>query len=437
MGGQILMAFETFIARKHLTHRRGFIFLIHLISMIGIGLGVMVLIATLAVMSGFDRELQSKIVNVQPHLRIEKFGGIEDPEQDIRKILARDIPGLEAVAGFMEGQAIIRSENNATGVIIKGLDPKREDLAIYKKHMLYGALDFSDRVTRTTHRKFLLFKKTEENRMGGIFVGEELAARLNVEVGDQVTLIVPFQDPRRPLSLTRAAATPFLVKGIFRVGMNDFDSSLAIIGLGHAQSLYRMEGRVTGISLRFHHVEDAQKWKWRLRDDFNGDYVLRSWYDMNQSFFQALKVEKSLLTILLAFIVLVATFNIVSSLIMVVMEKTKDIGILRALGATKANIARIFVLESFGIGFFGIVTGAVLGPLVAYNLNPISDFIKRIFGFELFPSDIYYFDRIPVEVHPEDVVMIVIFAMAASLLAGFYPAHRAASLHPVEALRYE
>jgi lipoprotein-releasing system permease protein len=252
-----------------------------------------------------------------------------------------------------------------------------------------------------------------------------------------VSLIAPFQDSEKPFSLNNAETRQYIVRGIFRVGMNDFDSALVLIRLGQAQQLYHLGDKVSGISLRFKNVDDAEKWKIRLREDFGMDYIIRSWYDMNHNFFQALKVEKSVMTILLALIILVATFNIVSTLTMVVMEKTKDIGILRAIGATQASVRNIFLIEGFSIGLVGIVAGAILGLLMAFNLNPISDFIKSTTGLEVFPSDIYYFDKIPAEVHPDDVVVIIAFALIASILAGLYPAHRGAKLNPVEALRYE
>lgn len=435
------MGFEFFIARRHLTRRRktGFISLISLISVGGVAVGVMALIVVLAVMSGFDRELKSKIVGVQPHLRIDKIDGMEDAADDLETIRSHNIPGLVSMSRFVEGQAILRSTKNATGVMVKGLDPQSEDLSIFQKHMVSGTMNFQDSVQVERKRVFWFFKKRIETRHGSVFIGENLARSLGVEVGDVIYLITPIPEKVNPLvPLPMHVRTwSFLVRGVYRVGMNDFDTSLALISIEQAQKVYQLGKKVTGISLRFRNVDEAEKWKWILAGDFSNQYYFRSWYDMNQNFFQALKVEKSVMTILLALIIMVAAFNIVSTLTMVVMEKTKDIGILRALGATRMSIRRIFVMEGFSIGFLGIMSGTVLGLLLAFNLNPVADFLKQTTGLEVFPSDVYLFDRIPSEVHMSDVTTIVIFALLAAVFAGFYPAHRAANMRPVEALRYE
>ncbi len=435
------MGFETYIATRHLTRRRktGFISLISMISIGGVAIGVMALIVVLAVMSGFDRELKNKIVGVQPHLRIEKVDGIENAETDLVKIRSHNIPGLVSASRFVEGQAILRSVKNATGVIVKGIDPEAEDLSIFEKNLVSGTLNFKDSVQVERKRFLWFFKKKIETRHGSVMIGENLAASLGAQVGDVIYMITPIPEPENPfVPLPAHVRTwPFLVRGIYRVGMNDFDTSLALVGIDEAQKVYQMGNKVTGISMRFRDVDDAEKWKWVIAGDFSNQYYFRSWYDMNQSFFQALKVEKSVMTILLALIILVAAFNIISTLTMVVMEKTRDIGILRALGATRMSVRKIFVLEGFSIGFLGIICGAAAGLALAYNLNPVADFLKKTTGLDIFPSDIYLFDKIPAEVHIPDVITIVGYALVVAIVAGFYPSHRAANLNPVEALRYE
>jgi lipoprotein-releasing system permease protein len=432
--------YEPWIAFKHLTRRRktGFISLISLISILGVAVGVMALIVVLAVMSGFDRELKTKIVNVHPHLRIEKVMGIDQPEILLAKIHSWNQPGIETVSGFIEGQAILRSETNAVGVVVKGVDRLREDLTIFGASIRWGRLGFDPAEEIQIKKSFFgLRKRAVTREVPPVILGETLARILGVGPGDSVSLIAPFAEEGKVFSLTQAESRTFRVEGIFRMGMSDFDSGLVLVSLEEAQRLYHLGRRVTGLSVRFRDVDLAEKVKGIFQSELGADFLVRSWYDMNRNFFNALQVEKNVMTILLALIILVAAFNIVSTLIMVVMEKTKDIGILRALGATRRSIRRIFVLEGFSYGFFGVVLGSILGLLLAANLNPVADFVEETTGFAVFPSDIYYFDRIPTEINPSDVVTIVILALLTSVLAGIYPAHRAASLNPVEALRYE
>ena len=435
-----MMKYESWIAFKHLTRRRktGFISLISLISILGVAVGVMALIVVLAVMSGFDRELKTKIVSVHPHLRIEKVKGLDEPETLVAKIRSWKRPEIEIVSAFVEGQAILRSERNAIGVLVKGIDPLKEDLSIFRGSLRWGALDFQPvEEIRAKQRFFGLFKKVERNYTPAVVLGENLAQALGVGPEDHVSLTAPIAEEGKTFSLERAESRTFRVAGIFRLGMSDFDGGLVLIRLQEAQTLYHLRKRVSGLSVRFQDVDQAEALKSVFQSELGPDYWIRSWYDLNRNFFSALQVEKNVMTILLGLIILVAAFNITSTLIMVVMEKTKDIGILRALGATRKSIRKIFVLEGFSVGIFGVILGSILGLFMAWNLNPIADFIEEATGFSVFPSDIYYLDRIPTAINFFDVTTIITLALLTSVLAGIYPARRAASLNPVEALRYE
>lgn len=435
------MRFELFIAHRHLTRRRktGFISLISLISVGGVAIGVMALIVVLSVMSGFDSELKRKIVSVQPHLRIEKHENWEKADADMQKIRSLNIPNLKSMARFIEKQAILRTDQSAQGVVVMGMDTENEDLDFYQNSLVSGTLGFQESVYTESKRTWWLKKKTQKSNVPSVMIGDILAARLKVQVGDLLYLITPEPEKKNPfLPLPMHVKTwPVLVRGVFHVGMSDADAQLALISLEAAQKFYHMEGKITGLGLRFSNVEDAERWKWVLAAEFPSQYVFASWYDMNQTFFQALAVEKFLVGILLSLIIVVAAFNIISTLIMVSMEKTKDIGILRALGATRAAVSRIFLIEGMSYGFWGTVLGVGSGVWASLKINDLSEFLKTTFGLEVFPRNIYIFDKIPAEVHSKDVVTIALFAFALAVLAALYPAHRAASLKPVEALRYE
>jgi lipoprotein-releasing system permease protein len=424
------MKYEYNIAWRHLTHRkgRGFISLISFISIAGIVVGVMALIVVLSVMSGFDRELKSKIIGAHPHLLIVAQGGIENPEMVVSQVASLGLNGIKSIAPYVEGQTLIRSEENATGVVIKGLAKEDESLQGIRGYIKQGSLDalFEKQIS----------KENPKEEVAGIALGYYVARGLNVRVGDAVAVISPTLDKEGLLS-RRVKTKPFIVQAIFEFGMNSMDTTLALVPLESGQDLFNLGSNVSGIALRIEDVFHADLMKKEIQSSLGYPYWTQSWIDMNRSFFSALQVEKNVMTILLFLIILVAGFNIVSTLIMVVMEKTKDIGILKALGATKRSIVDIFIMQGFVVGFTGVMLGLVLGLALTFNLNAVAAFLNKTFGIEVFPSDIYYFNEIPTQINVNDIVIIVVSALLISILAGLYPARTAAGLNPVEALRYE
>jgi len=393
------MRYEAWIGFRYLISKRRerFISIISFISVMGVALGVMALIVVLAVMSGFDNDLREKIVGTNSHIVIEKDGGILDYNELVEKV--NSMPHVIASSPFINGQALIRQKDQVTGVILRGIDPEREKYVTnIEKYLIIGTLEVGK---------------------DSVVVGKELAWRLNLTLGDEISLI----------SAASPKPRPFKIVGVFSSGMFDYDMNLVFTSLQGAQEFYAVEGAAGGIGVK---VDDAYKAD-DIRDDIQSSigfgYWVRSWSDLNKNLFAALKLEKITMFIILALIVLVACFNIVSTLIMMVMEKTKDIGILKAIGATNARIRNIFVLNGFFIGFLGTLLGAVGGFTTCYLLKTY-EFIKL-------PRDIYYIDRLPVNLNIMDAGTVIVAAIFISLVSTLYPAWQAAKMEPVEALRYE
>lgn len=423
------MRYETYLAWMHLLRRRrsGFISLISWISILGVAVGVMALIVVLAVMSGFDRELKKKIVGVNSHILVEKAGGIEDGIGAVRRVQEMRNPEIKSVARVIQGQAIIRSEQTAIGVVVRGVDQKFPELEELEDYVSEGDYSFAKN-----------WDVEKGEFLPSILIGRDLAGYLGVRPGDDVVMISPrFEKKKLKAMLKLAETRTFRVRGIFSLGMNDFDNQLVLMDLKQAQSLYQLEDRVSGLSIRLHDVDKANMLKHLIREKLGADYYPQSWMDMNHNFFSALKVEKSVMTILLFLIILVAAFNIVSTLVMVVMEKTKDIGVLKTIGATRWGIQQIFILEGFIIGLLGVACGGVSGVLIAENINSVADFVEKVTGYEVFPKDIYYFSSIPAQINYPDILFIVVTALLMTVAAAVYPSLKGSRLKPTEALRYE
>jgi len=393
------MSYELWISFRYLVSKRKekFISIISLISIMGVALGVTALIVVLAVMSGFDRDLREKIVGTNSHIIIEKEGGISDYNALVSDI--NKIAHVKASSPFINGQALIRQDDQVLGVILRGIDPAREkDVTNIQKYLESGTLE--------------LKKNT-------VMIGNELSLRLGLKIGDEISLI--------------SAADPepkdFKVAGIFNSGMFEYDMNLIFTNLEGAQGFYSTGNVAGGIGVKVDDVNMADRIKKDIQKQLGIDYWVRSWSELNRNLFAALKLEKITMFIILALIVVVACFNIASTLIMMVMEKTKDIGILKSIGSDNKSIRRIFMLDGFLIGFTGTILGAIGGFGLCYLL--------KTYQFVKLPRDIYYIDRLPVNLELSDSMTVIIAAILISLVSTIYPAWQAARMEPVEALRYE
>jgi lipoprotein-releasing system permease protein len=424
------MPYELFIGLRYLKAKRKatFISIITVISTAGVALGVMALIIVLAVMTGFEEDLKEKILGTNAHIVVLKSdGGIVDYAGLLEKI--KGVEGVVAATPFIYNQVMLSTGKNVSGVVLRGIETKTDmQVTNLSKAMVEGKLAELDKPVPSP------FAGSEPHRPG-VIIGKELAKHLNLYLGDTVSVISPLGN------ITPMGMIPkmkqFRVAGIFNTGMFEYDSTLAYVALGEAQSFLGMDDTVTGIQLKVTDVYKTGEISRKINRVLGFPYYARDWMQMNKNILFALKTEKMVMFIILTLIVLVAAFGISSTLFMVVMEKTKDIAILKSMGATGGSIMRIFVLEGLIIGVIGTVIGVLGGLLVALNLEPIVGFIQRLTGFELFSKDVYYLDRFPSLVIPGDVLLISVTAALISFAATLYPSWQASRMAPAEALRYE
>ena len=418
------MRYEWFIGLRYLKAKRKqtFISIITLISIAGVMVGVMALIVVLAVMSGFEKTLKEKILGTQAHLHVLKASqeGMDHYQEVLKEV--EEVKGVVAAAPFIFNQVMLSSEANVFGVVLEGIDPDRVG-----------------RVTELTHNlkvgRLNDLKEAEEGNLPGIILGVELAKHLSVSINDAIQVISPLgtMTPMGMLPKMRR----FRVTGIFNSGMYEFDNTMAYISIESAQKFFGMGDRVTGIEVKTNDIYRVKEIGKEIRRKLGFPFWTKDWMEMNRNLFSALKLEKIAMFIILILIVLVAAFNIISTLIMVVMEKNKDIAILKSMGAPSKGILKIFTIEGLVISFVGTTLGTIMGLGIALNLETVTGFIENLFGFKILPSDVYYIDKLPSQVNPLDVGLIVVTAILISLLATLYPSWRASRLDPAEALRYE
>lgn len=415
------MKYEFLIGFRYLKSKRrqAVISLITLISSGGVAVGVMALIVVLSVMSGFERDLRDKILGTNAHVVLLRFGegGVPQVESLLPRI-AR-LPHVVGAAPFTLHQVMLTSRHGVMGAVLRGIDPDQErqvtDLA---RNMKEGTLEDFHQVAE------------------GIILGKSLAASLGVGVGDPVNVVSPVGGGVTPLGMV-PRVRQFTLVGVFEAGMYEYDAGLAYVPIEAAQAFFRMGQSVTGVEIKLNDIYLAPQVAGQLQEEIGFPFYTRTWMEMNKNLFSALRLEKTVMFVILVMIVLVAAFGIVSTLTMVVMEKTKEIAILKSMGATAAGIMRIFMVEGIVIGTVGTLLGLVGGLLVTANLDSIVSFVERLFGINAFPGDVYFLDKLPHQVNAPDVVAVMIVSLVISFLATLYPSWQASRLDPVEALRYE
>ena len=382
-----------------------------LISTGGVAVGVMALLVVLSVMSGFHEDLQKKILGVNAHVIVLDYRGTIGEYNDVIKRLEDD-KEISSFAPFVLGQVMVSSGKKAHGVFLKGIKPEMESKTtdVFKYIKEGNPEDLSPK-----------------NGTPGIIIGKELSRSLGVFTGDTINIVSPFGEIG-PLGVL-PKVKPFRVAAIFEVGMFEYDSNLVFTDIKPAQEFFGIDKGITGIELRVKDIYKASTTRERLQEKLKFPYYAKDWMQMNRNLFSALKLEKFAMFIILVLIILVASFNIVSTLIMNVIEKSREIAILKAMGATNKGIMTIFMLQGLLIGIVGTIIGVSCGYLLNYVLDTYQ-IIKL-------PPDVYYLSHLPVKMKLFDFLVVSLSAITISFLATIYPARQAAKLNPVEPLRYE
>ncbi|MCH7929224.1 MAG: lipoprotein-releasing ABC transporter permease subunit [Proteobacteria bacterium] len=412
-------AFEWMVAGRYLRARRqeGFVSVIAALGFLGIALGVAALIIVMAVMNGFRHELLSRILGVNGHITVYGAGGTLDDFDPLAGELLR-LDDVIRATPIVDGQVLATSARGATsGAMVRGM----------------RAADLSDRAIiadAVSAGGLARFTAGE-----GVLVGHRLARKLGIDTGDRITLLSPKGVPTVFGTVPRSAA--YTVSGTFDVGMYEYDSGFVYMPLDRAQIYFRMGEAVTGIELLVAEPTAIRSVRREVIATVGARGRVWDWQQANAQFFGAIKVERNVMFVILTLIILVAALNIVSSLIMLVKDKGRDIAILRTMGATRGMVMRIFFLTGASIGIVGTLMGFVLGVAFSANIETIRGWIEGLAGVDLFSAEIYFLSQLPARIDADEVILVVVIALALSFLATIYPAWRAARLDPVEALRYE
>ena len=410
-------AFERMVAFRYLRARRqeGFVSVIAIFSLLGIALGVATLIIVMSVMNGFRADLLGRILGLNGHLGVYALSGpLADFDAAAQKVA--DVPGVIGITPLIEGQVMATSEAGAAGALVRGIRPddfRRRPLLA--DHIVQGSLaDFDD---------------------DGVAVGDRLARRLGVAVGSAISVISPQGTATAFGTMPRIKT--YHVVALFNVGMYEYDNSFIFVPLEAAQLFFRLPDAVTSLEVFVADPDHVREERRLIAAALGGQVRIVDWQQANSSLFNAVEIERNVMFLILTLIIVVAAFNIISSMIMMVKDKGRDIAILRTMGASRAAILRIFILSGASIGILGTIAGLLLGVVFTLNIEAIRQGLQKVIGTDLFAAEIYFFTRIPARLEPSEVAAVVVMALALSFLATLYPSWRAARLDPVEALRYE
>jgi len=407
------MNWELYISRRYLAGKRKqvFSFVTTIIAIAGVSIGVAALIVTLAIMNGFHSEIRDKIVSLQAHIIILPLAQFS--LQEVKSIEGKlyGLPGIVSLAPFTYASALIRGKSVVQGVVVKGILPERE-VRVTNINLVGGS------------------RVTIERSLGhnSVVIGEELAKALDVSIGEEVDIISPSGATFSAFSLFPDIKR-FRVDGIFRSGMYEYDTSLVYMHLSTSQNLFNLGDKISGLSIKVKNIYRVDVVKKEIQEKLTGKYIVRTWMELNRSLFSALKLEKIIMSIVLMLIILVAAFNIFSTLMLTSMEKVKDIAILQSIGAKRRSILAIFLYEGLVIGIIGIVVGIIVGVALSLFIQN-SNIIKL-------PPEIYYITKVPTKIKLVDLILTSSAAFIITLLSSLYPARKSSMVDPSEALRYE
>lgn len=385
--------------------------------MLGITIGVIVLITVLSIMNGFEKELRERILGMVSHVTVTGAHGLL-PDWDLHRLALETEEGVSGAAPYIEQQVMLSANGEVRGVQLQGIMPAFQDtVSEVSGHLEEGGLEH------------LI------SRGYGIAIGIQLAHALGVFIGDKVTVITP------QANVTPAGVIPrmkrFTVVAIYKMNILDYDSSTSFIHLDDAARLFKTHQEITGVRLKLDDLFEAQAVADRLQHRLGDKFKVADWSEDNKTLFSALKMEKIMMFFVLLLIVLVAVFNLVSSLIMVVNAKQADIAILRTLGMSAAQVKNIFMIQGSLVALIGAITGAVLGVLLSSYLDVLIPSLESLIGYKIFPEDVFYISTIPSDLQRGDVWLVTLSTIVLAILATLYPARRAASVQPAESLRYE